>query len=230
MIVTLNSNGANTTAVLESTHDRGGTHSYVSDRGLRSPSDAAKGPYGIRPRTNPQVDRNELVDDEAHDQMNEYATRQVVAQQTTSIDPIASRLRSELAREIRTRIDDLIEHVGHISLPTRIQVLLKYLSKCHDSLDRSPSETDFLSIVSLFEATLSQKRWRDYTADDFSVIRRAVSIAYEKPEVGFDDYDQIRKSLSERGLSGNPLMEIEQSDWDLLGYDEEEEDEIEGIH
>jgi hypothetical protein len=101
-------------------------------------------------------DRNRAEAVEADDE-------QSVTELATVDDGEGIRVRSELARDLVNRVDALIPMVGDVALATNIQLLKRDLSRCHDALAGYPSESNFLSIVTLIESATAQKKWKQYT-------------------------------------------------------------------
>ena len=78
------------------------------------------------------------------------------------MDGEGGRVRSELARDLVKRVDQLLLLVGDVSLATHIGLLKHDLSRCHDALKPPLSETNYLSIVTLVEAAMAQLKWKQY--------------------------------------------------------------------
>lgn len=135
------------------------------------------------------------------------------------------RLRSEVARDIRNRVNDLIPLVGDIAFATHLQLLKRDLSRCHDLLGSHPSEGSFLSIVTLIESAMSQLKWKEYTSEQLELIRSAADVGYRQTHVNFDDYDAIRRQFSERGIDAMPRIDLNSLSLEELTDGDEEDDE-----
>lgn len=131
------------------------------------------------------------------------------AQETAAENGDSGRVRSELARELLNRVDQLIPLVGEISLATNVQLLKHDLSRCHDKLKGYASESNFLSIVTLIESAMSQLKWKQYTTDQLQLIRSAIDVGYRQPRVQYDDYDQIRQQVQVGRIETTPRIDLE---------------------
>jgi len=121
----------------------------------------------------------------------------------------AARIRSEWAKQLMERVDELLASVGDVSLPTHVELLKRDLSSCHDVLATHPTEGDFLSIVTLVESALAQKKWRDYSREQLEEIRRAFELGYQQQRVGHEDYRSIRRVFVSRNVDSSPQIDLE---------------------
>ena len=197
------------------------THSGVGDAGQSDLLDKGKPRYRSSRRTASSLAGVELGDEKVRDWATGTEHQLQDELHDSRFNPEAARTRSELSRDLLTRIDELIPAVDTISLSTRINLFKRDLIRCHDALGEAPTESDFLSIVTLLESTLSQKRWRDYTVQDFRHLRDAVEVGYNNPQVGYADYEAVRVKLFKAGMDGNPSIKLENMDLD--GLDDAEE-------
>lgn len=133
------------------------------------------------------------------------------------------RRRSEAARDLRNRLDDLLPLVGQVAFATHLQLLKRELSRVHDLLADEPSESSFLSIVTLIESALSQQRWKEYTREQLQLIRDAVDVGYRQPQVTFRDYEGIRRRFSRAGIDSRARIELDAFSLDDLSDDDDEE-------
>src|SRR5439155_11316171 len=100
-------------------------------------------------------------------------------------DGLASQVLSELARDFIRAVDDLFPLVGDVALATNLQLLKRDLSRCHDVLREHPTESDFLSIVTLVESAMAQLKWKQYTKPQLKAIRQVFDMGYRQVQVGF---------------------------------------------
>ncbi len=117
------------------------------------------------------------------------------AQRAPQYDSEAARRRSELARDLLGRTEQMMPLIGDPGLAVNIRLLKKDLAGCHDRLKDSPSESDFLSVVTLVESAIATRKWKEYTRDFLEQIRSAIDIGYRQSHVGFEDYDQVRRQF-----------------------------------
>ncbi|NQT15224.1 MAG: hypothetical protein HQ582_20880 [Planctomycetes bacterium] len=132
------------------------------------------------------------------------------------------RVRKELAKNILARISSLIRLLGDLSFPVNVQFLKQDLSRCHEVLKDHPSETNFLSIVTLIESALSQVKWKEYSAAQIEMVRSAVDLGHRKSQIAFEDYDRIRREFADGGIDFTPRIDLDTLDMDALTDDEEE--------
>lgn len=131
------------------------------------------------------------------------------------------RLRSEAAREVRNVVEELIPLIGQALFPTKLQFLKRALSRCHDQLRDRPTESSFLSIVTLIEGTVAQQKWKEYSAEQLELIRSAADIGYRQTKVSFADYDEIRRKLGGEHIDSHPRIDLDALSLDDLTDDEE---------
>lgn len=137
-------------------------------------------------------------------------------------DGEAGRLRSELARDLIRRVDELLPLVGTVSMATHIGLFKRDLSKCHGALKDCASQSNYLSIVTLVESALAQLKWKDYTTQKLEAVKQALEMGYHQVSVGFDDYQRARDLFSKGGVEAAPLIDLESLDWQDITDAEEE--------
>jgi hypothetical protein len=134
----------------------------------------------------------------------------------------AARLRSELARDLVQRVDQLLPLVGDLSLATHVQLLKRDLARCVGVLQDHPAEGNFLSIITLVESAMAQRKWKDYSRTVLELIRVAFDVGYRQVSVQFDDYDKIRRAFATKDV--NVLPEIDLESMKLEDLENAEED------
>ena len=183
----------------------------------KTPSESpASEPQFIRPpwqqqlRTAPYVEPDEGGNRKLYDEA-EYAggVQPVQTEETSGDDGEAARVRSELARELLHRVEQLPALVGDVSLPTNIQLLKRDLSRCHDALRHHPTESSFLSIITLVESAITQTRWKEYSRNQFDRIRSAFEVGYRQLHVNYDDYDRIRRAFAVDSINTHVRIDLE---------------------
>ncbi|MFV1966327.1 MAG: hypothetical protein ACC628_12960 [Pirellulaceae bacterium] len=197
----------------------------------RTPKTAAAGktrfPGGAaswRARTATGIEPIERGDESLRDR-GDYGRRQrdVTEPATETPDAEAVRVRSEAARDILNRVNELKPMLGQVSFVTHLQLLKRDLSRAHDLLHNRPSETVFLSIVTLIESALSQTRWKDYTEEQLEVICGAADLGYRQPQVSYHDYERLRQEFAGERLDVRPRIDLDALDQDDLTDDEDQE-------
>jgi hypothetical protein len=166
----------------------------------------SQGRRGTAPYVEPDERGNEKLYDEA-----EYTggVQRAQVEETSGNAGEAARVRSELARELLHRVERLVPLVGDVSLPVNIQLLKRDLSHCHDALRAHPSESDFLSIITLVESAMTQTRWKEYSRSQFERIRSAVEVGYRQSHVEYADYERIRRDFAEGDIDTHPRINLD---------------------
>jgi hypothetical protein len=163
-----------------------------------------------RRRTAPDVQPDERGSEKLHDDAGYVGRVQPTQPQgTLSGAGDAARVRSELARDLLHRVAQLAALVGDVSLPASIQLFKRDLSRCHAALRGYPSESDFLSIITLVESALTQMRWKEYSRTQFERIRSAIEVGYRQSRVEYADYERIRRGFAEGGIDTHPRINLE---------------------
>lgn len=139
-------------------------------------------------------------------------------------DGEAIRIRSEVARDIYNSAQELTQMVGQLTFVTELQILKRHLSNAHTFLGNHPSESVFLSIVTLIEGALSQNKWMEYTEKQLKVICEAASIGYRQPIVSYQDYDYLRKQFAGERISSRPCIDLSAFSIDDLTDEENQEE------
>jgi hypothetical protein len=175
------------------------------------------------PQTSPVVEDAELGDEEERD-WEEYSrpTHQENHQAAADETGEASRKRSELARDLLSRLKDLATLLGKVSLAANLELLKKDLARCHKELQAHASETNFLSIVTLVESAMTNLKWKQYSEAELDLFRKAFNVGYRKAHVRFQDYDEIRKQFSREQVRTLPQMDLASLKPEDLENDEEE--------
>ena len=161
-------------------------------------------------RTAPYVEPDERGNEKLYNDA-EYAGRvqPLETEETPGDDGEATRVRSDLARELLHRVEQLAALVGDVSLPTNIQLLKRDLSGCHDALRHYPTESDFLSIITLVESAITRTRWKEYSPNQLDLIHSAIQVGYRQLRINYGDYERIRRGFTERSIDTNPRIDLE---------------------
>jgi hypothetical protein len=137
-------------------------------------------------------------------------------------DGEGSRVRSELARDLVQRVDQLLPLLGEVSLATHIALLKRDLSRSHDVLRDHPGESNYLSIITLVESAMARLKWKQYGKTQLETIRQTLDIGYRKVRVRFDDYEKARALFPEQGVDPTPRIDLESLKWEDIKDAEEE--------
>ncbi|NLY02730.1 MAG: hypothetical protein GXY83_42295 [Rhodopirellula sp.] len=140
-------------------------------------------------------------------------------------DGDAARARSEVARDVLHRVERLVPMVGDVALPVNIELLKKDLARCHDVLGHRPSESNFLSIVTLVESVISQLKWKQYDQSQLEQIGLAIAVGYRQGHVTYDDYAQVRTAFADARIDASPRIHLESLDLKDLTDDEPDDEE-----
>jgi hypothetical protein len=167
-------------------------------------------------QTGLDVDPAERGDEEEQDQAGTPAAEQgrTAKEQERIEDGEAGRVRSEQARDLVRRVDQLLPLVGDVSLATHVALLKRDLSRCHDALKDYPGENDYLSIVALVESAMTQLKWKQYTRPQLEAIREVLDIGYRQVRVGFKDYEKARLLFSRNEVDATPRIDLASLKWE----------------
>ena len=58
-----------------------------------------------------------------------------------------------------------------------------------------PSENNFISLVTLLEASMAQLKWKQYTHQHLDAFREVLDLAYRSTSISFDDCEHARAWL-----------------------------------
>jgi hypothetical protein len=133
-----------------------------------------------------------------------------------------SRVRSELARDLVQRVDQLLPLLGDVSLATHIGLLKRDLSRCHDALRNHSGESNYLSIVTLVESAMAQLKWKQYGTTQLDTIRQTLDIGYRQVRVNFGDYEKARALFSQQSVDPTPRIDLESLKWEDITDAEED--------
>jgi hypothetical protein len=169
-----------------------------------------------------EVEPDERGKEDLRDQAlsSSFEVETVEREEAYDRDGESARLRSELARDILDRMERVIPLAGEVALPTNIELLKRDLSRCHDQLRKRPAESGFLSIVTLIESALTQRKWREFTREQFERMRSAIKVGYLQSRVTFDDYERVRREVAD-DIDTTPRISLESLSWEDVQDDEE---------
>jgi hypothetical protein len=168
------------------------------------------------------VDPAERGDEEEQNQAGPLEGNQerVAKEQDRIEDGEGGRVRSEQARDLVQRVNQLLPLVGDVSLAAHIGLLKRDLSRCHDALkDYASSESNYLSIVTLVESAMAQLKWKQYTRPQIEAIRQALDIGYRQVRVRFEDYEKFRTLFAQKNVDTTPRMDLESLKWEDIAYE-----------
>jgi hypothetical protein len=172
-------------------------------------------------RTGAMVEHDELGNEGLSNEATPDDSQRNKPHHEPADDPIGARLRSELARRLLYRFDQLLPLVGAPSLAANVRLLKRDLASVHDQLKAYPSEGNFLSLITLVESTIAQRKWKEYSTDLLRQLQLAVDIGYRKPHVRFEDYDMVRRQFLASQVATGPRIDLETLDWDDIEDGEE---------
>jgi hypothetical protein len=174
------------------------------------------------PRTGLDVDPSERGDEGVRNQANtpDGNRGRVEEARDCTDDEEGGRVRSELARDLIRRVDQLLPLVGDVSLATHIGLLKRDLSRCHDALKDHPGESNYLSIVTLVESAMAQLKWKQYTPPQLDAFRKALDIGYRQVRVRFEDYEKARGLLARNNVDATPRIDLASLKWEDVADEE----------
>jgi hypothetical protein len=119
-----------------------------------------------------------------------------------------SDTRADLARQLLARVDRLATRLGDVSLAPEVQLLKRELVRGHAILSARPEDNNFLSVITLVEATLASLTWKGYTPGVLDSLRGAFSAAGRAGELTFEEYDAIRRRFKASGIPSGPTIDL----------------------
>jgi hypothetical protein len=139
----------------------------------------------------------------------QVANRGSTMKKTPEIDVTeGSRLRSETARGLVQRVEQLLPLVGDVSLATHLALLLRDLARCYKLLNDHPSETNFLSIVALVEMALTGPKLRRFDRAYLEAIRQALEIGCRESRVRAEDVESVREQFRQKQIDTVPRIDL----------------------
>jgi hypothetical protein len=120
--------------------------------------------------------------------------------------------RADLVRQLLARVDRLAPRLNDVSLAAEVQLLKRDLARSHPILSAHPNDNNFLSVVTLVEATLASLTWKGYSTGVLDVLRQAFSAGLRDGEFTFDEYDAIRRHFKASGIPTGPTMALSSPD------------------
>jgi hypothetical protein len=81
-------------------------------------------------------------------------------------------------------------------------------------LPARPEDNNFLSVVTLVEASLASLTWKDYTPEVLDALRGAFSAGLGAGEFTFEMYDGIRRHFKASGIPTGPTIALAAHDED----------------
>ncbi len=160
-------------------------------------------------QTEPAVDPVELGDEE---EKNEAGPTDLGMRRKKPARPSASeeaaRVRSELARDLVHRCEQLILLVGDVSLATNLALLERDLARCYKPLRPHPSEANFLSIVALVEMALTGKKLRAIDRAYLDAVRTALDIGYRSTRIEYDAVERVRELFRTDKIDTAPRIDL----------------------
>jgi hypothetical protein len=116
--------------------------------------------------------------------------------------------RTDLVRQLLGRVERLAPRLGDVSLAAELQLLKRELARGHAVLGRRPEDNNFLSVVTLVEATLACLTWKDYTPHVLDALRRAFAAGRREGAFPFEEYDAIRRHFRDSGIPTGPTIDL----------------------
>jgi hypothetical protein len=188
-----------------------GRHTFGFISGKSRRPKPARRPFGPRFKiqTEPAVDPVELGDEEERNEAEptDRGTRKKKAARHSPSEE-AARVRSELARDLVRRCEQLLPLVGEVSLATHLALLQRDLSRCYKPLRQHPSETNFLSIVALVEMALTGKKLREFDRAYLEAVRTALDIGYRSTHVEYDAVERVRELFRTEKIDTAPRIDL----------------------
>lgn len=131
---------------------------------------------------------------------------------TSDVAGEPARNRAEIAGQLSTAISHAIAGHGSVKLAAALQILRRELSRCHDALGPFPTESDFLSIVTLVEMEIGGRNWKEISKQELEALKLAVEVGVKEPLVTFDHYNKALRRLNASGWVTGPSLDLSDSE------------------
>lgn len=126
--------------------------------------------------------------------------------------------RRELADRLSRLVKRVVDSRGKVRMAADIEVLKHELSRCHEVLGGSRSESNFLSIVTLVEACLASMDWKNASKEQLAEILKALSTGRSDAYVTFEDFDHVSRVFRTSGLRTMPSFDVALEEDRSSGY------------
>lgn len=179
---------------------------------VRAPDDREVDEERDSNRTRTKVLRSEQGDE---DQVDQTTGEESLVEPLRPIGAFIDE-RCELAHRLERLVQRMLDNHGKVRMAADVQLLRRELSRGHDILGSSRRESNYLSIVTLVEAALSDMDWKTVTTQQLREIRNAVSIGYSDADVTFEAFDHVSRVFRTSGLRTMPPIDftLEEADSD----------------
>ncbi len=135
-----------------------------------------------------------------------------------TIDRPLRQRRRELADRLTRLAKRVMDSRGKTRMAADVEVLKHELSRCHDVLGGSRSESNFLSIVTLVEACLASMDWKNASKEQLAEILKVLSTGCSDAHVTFEDFDHVSRVFRTSGLRTMPSFDVALEEDRSSGY------------
>lgn len=156
--------------------------------------------------TSPTVEEDDETEEEVNRSTDEFAT----VNRISSREAIAKR--RAIASRLESILEDVIASVGKAKMTTELQLLRRELARSRPQIRELRAERDYLSIVSLVEASLKNVNWKEVSKPQLEQIRESLTIGASNGPVSYSEVSRQARLLRSRGFQTLPVFEFDIND------------------
>jgi hypothetical protein len=116
--------------------------------------------------------------------------------------------RQECSRRLSGLVANARRDRGTIAMAADVQLLKRELSRAHTLLGASRSESNYVSIITLVEATLASLDWKTATEQQLLQVQKALEVGGDSSTVTFDDFNKQRRLFRGNDLPTFPKFDF----------------------
>lgn len=157
-------------------------------------------------RTSPSVEKDEGTEEEVNRSTDNFAG----ASAHSSKDLIAKR--AAVATRLAAMVEDVIASVGKVAMTTELQLLRRELARSRSQIRELRTERDYLSILTLVEASLKNVSWKELARPELEQIRESLTIGASDGPLSYSEVSRQARLLRSRGFQTLPVFELDIND------------------
>lgn len=173
------------------------------------PTESGAAIDAIRPgpayRTLPQIAGGERGDLKARD----AAGVQTGPALSAALVGETAEQRREMAGRLCELMTRVVSNCGRVRMAADIELLKRELARCHEVLGQTGLESDYVSIITLVEASIASMDWKHATKDQLRRVNEILTVGRDTTPVTFDHFNKALKVLRGHMLPTGPSFEID---------------------
>jgi hypothetical protein len=120
--------------------------------------------------------------------------------------------RVAVASELTTLAGRVVASFGKPKMTADLLLLQKALSNAHGQMQGLRSERDYVSIVSLAEASLQNLKWKEVSKPALEQVLAALRMGTEQKAMSYDEVNRQAHAFRARGLQTLPIFENDEAE------------------